>query len=286
MPSSDMSAEVRDVAKLVNNVKSEEANLWSCMVLFFLNANRDGVMSARKGGQGQDESSGEEWKRRLVEQMCLASKMCAASSLERAKKLSKAASEGYMRLGYHVLSVDAELIGRGLFSASSSFGHVAFEVGLSFDWLLNLPFVAGSSFKGAVRSAWRALNYDGESEAFGGEQVGSIVFMDAYPVQAGLEGYILYPDVLTPHYSREGRDVFDETEACPVPVVYLTVAPGVVFRFQVAVRKEKTVDLGKLLKSVLYAFKMGLGAKTSAGYGVFQAKHDAFKVLVAGGVKK
>jgi len=272
-------SQITDIIKLVREKRLDEVNLWSLIALGSCEVNLAEVL----GGGEEDGQSGGEQKRFFIEKIALDSKRMAGAALKRADKLLNAASMGYQSSGYHVISVDASLAERGLFSVSSSFGQVIFEVGLSFDWILNLPFIAGSSIKGAVRSAWRVLHGDDGDEVFGGKQVGSVVFMDAYPVSAGREGYIFYPDVLTPHYSKEGKDVFDETEASPVPVAYLTVAPGTVFRFQIAVKSDRVMDMNKLLKSLLYAFRMGLGAKTAIGYGVFKVESNTIKVKVCGG---
>ncbi len=278
--------EIFDVIELIKKKHEfKEANLWSLIALGSCKVNLAEKSSEDHGGKSVQRKGKEEDKeleRQFIEWIVKASKDGATSSLKRAAELLDAASEGYWRSGYHVISIEASLVERGLFSAGSSFGYTMFEVGLSFDWLLNLPFIASSSIKGAVKSAWRALHGNDGDEVFGNKHVGSAVFMDAYPVSTGRGGYILYPDVLTPHYSKEGSDIFDETEAFPVPVAYLTVAPQTVFRFQVAVKGDRT-DLSKLLSSILYAFKMGLGAKTAVGYGVFDMKPDRVKVKVAGG---
>ena len=196
--------------------------------------------------------------------------------------------------------VKVKLSSRGSFGASSDFGLIAFERGLSFDPLLNLPFIPSSSIKGAVRNGYFYLCRDkrglseGEAEAacrllFGDDKCAGLVgFTDAYPVEAGEKGFVLYPDVMTPHY-REG--VKTEFDVEPTPIVYLTVAPGTVFQFYVfwKERDKRRVNMGKgpnrdisphprplidelglLDLAILYALGLGIGSKTSVGYSTFE----------------
>ncbi|MEM2914637.1 MAG: type III-B CRISPR module RAMP protein Cmr6 [Candidatus Bathyarchaeia archaeon] len=198
-------------------------------------------------------------------------------------------------IGYEVRDVEVELESKGLFGASSSFGKLIFEVGLFLDPILNVPCIPSSSLKGAIRVSYYVLSQqkrkysekDAEKECdrlFGSRSVGEglVGFTDAYPVQAGRNGYILYPDVITPHY----KDVDTELNVNPIPISFLTVAPETHFRFfifwkDLGKRKVDTKDisrkpepkeesLGLLDLAVLLALKTGVGAKITLGYSTFE----------------
>lgn len=215
--------------------------------------------------------------------------------------------------GYELRRVRIKLISRGLVGVSETFGKIPFEVGLCFDPILNVPYIPGSAIKGAVRSATFDLLYEerrsagksdeeAETEAerecsriFGGRIgedrcAGLVGFTDAYPIKKGDGGYLLYPDVMSPHY-RKGVET--ELDVSPVPIIYLTIAPGVEFQFYLFYKRKRggrrglivadyrgsdlaeTPDqdlsrLGILDRGLLYAFYRGVGAKTSVGYSRFE----------------
>ena len=147
--------------------------------------------------------------------------------------------------GYRVKRCDVKSEWRAVVGSSEPELQIPFEVGLFWDPVFNVPFIPGTSIKGAVRSAFeellsRDLASRGETEevirevvrreaerVFGapGESAGLVGFTDAYPVS--YEGLLLEPDVVTPHYPGKR----DELEAQPVPNVFVTIARGVTFRF-------------------------------------------------------
>ncbi len=168
------------------------------------------------------------------------------------------------------------------------------DISLAWDPVLNLPYIPASTVKGVVRAYLTMNNVTVEglgvddllgkarkSEHEAGElaHVGYIVFFDAYPV--GCEKTLVEPDVITPHYSEvEGR--VDETSVKPRPIVFPTIAPGTTIYFPVAVNvnlarrlkeKGKVAKLAEgntvneILEHVQRALEMGIGAKTSIGYG-------------------
>jgi len=123
---------------------------------------------------------------------------------------------------------------------------------------------------------------------------GLIGFTDAFPIEEEKEnGYILYPDIINPHY----KDAKNEMDVEPKPIIFLTVAPGTIFKFYMYVIKERekdkggkkeerkieigakkdlavkpipdTENLGKLDLALLYGLSMGIGAKTALGYSQF-----------------
>ncbi|MEM3710331.1 MAG: type III-B CRISPR module RAMP protein Cmr6, partial [Nitrososphaerales archaeon] len=176
---------------------------------------------------------------------------------------------------FPVLDLEAKLTYKAVMGVSSGFGQLAFEVGLFFDPILNVPYIPGSSIKGAVKAAstlHKVIPGELLGELFGNGSVGRLDFSDAYPIERGLKDYILIPDVLTPHYSKGGEDILREDQVTPTPIPFLSIAPATRFRFLIADRAHK-VDhsfLETFLKAVAVAFSLGVGAKTALGYGVFE----------------
>jgi CRISPR-associated protein Cmr6 len=211
--------------------------------------------------------------RKLIERL---TQYSSRADLSRVNKHLNQIKQAYSSLKFPVLDLEAKLTYKGLVGASSSFGQLAFQVGLSFDPLLNVPYVPGSSIKGAVKAASRLKNVipDDEllGELFGNNSVGRLDFSDAYPVEGGVKEYILIPDVLTPHYSKGGEDILGEDQVMPTPIPFLSIAPATKFRFLIADRAQKADQpfLETLLKAVAVAFSLGVGAKTALGYGTFE----------------
>ncbi len=208
--------------------------------------------------------------------------------LEEARKYVDRVVKYVRASGYGVALIRAvvEEESKLLVHASSGLLESVFEVGMAWDHVLDLPFIPGSSIKGAVRSIvedrdfQRGLVY----ELFGSQEgMGCLVFLDAYPVEVH-GGRLLEIDVITPHYYRGGEPVATELDAQPVPVVHVAVAPGTVFAFPVAYNCSEHVlaKLGQALKlraqpqalvlAVLVGLglRAGLGARTTRGYGVFR----------------
>ena len=241
--------------------------------------------------------------------------------------------KGLLSMGYDVLILRAVAETRLLPGASSGSFKAVFEVGLSWDYIYDLPYIPASSIKGVMRS-WairKCISGAGSSrdkrlciedvlDIFGSSK-GNIIhrrerhwFMDtvngvveavdasssnlfiadSYPIQ-GVNGLasagLLEPDVMTPHYYKGGKVVKDEFEAQPVPVQFLSITPGSVFKFVIGVKssgvdKEFVERLGKglfgnkgrspsnlatLVAAIAYAaFREGVGAKTSKGYGLLR----------------
>ncbi|MEM3451913.1 MAG: type III-B CRISPR module RAMP protein Cmr6 [Nitrososphaerales archaeon] len=212
--------------------------------------------------------------------------------------------QALLSCGYEVRSVKIKAISPALVGGSETFGEIPFEVGLYFDPILNVPYIPGSTIKGAVRAGvfdlllkQKASKEDVERECkrlFGdNESAGLISFTDAYPIEKGENGYLLYPDVMSPHYKS---DTATELDVSPTPIIYLTIAPGTKFLFylfyrrergsgenkrQLTIRDSQDSDLaeapvqdlnrlGILDRALLYSFYRGVGAKTSIGYSKFE----------------
>jgi CRISPR-associated protein Cmr6 len=102
---------------------------------------------------------------------------------------------------------------------------------------------------------------------------GRAIFFDAIPRQVPK----LDLDIMNPHYPKyyQGGEWPTDSQS-PVPVYFLTVAPGTEFRFAVGWRgllDDETRRLRELAKEWLIGglTELGAGAKTSAGYGYFLA---------------
>lgn len=162
------------------------------------------------------------------------------------------------------------------------------ENGFAWHHLLGVPFLPGSSVKGVVRAwagQWAESGHDEIARVFGPgskdreKSAGSVIFFDALPV-----GPVkVAADVMTPHYGpyyqpqeapQPPGDWFD-----PVPIPFLTVAPGQPFLFALAPRRvdhpEDRRDCLRALQWLEDALSgIGAGAKTAAGYGRFNRRAD------------
>lgn len=120
---------------------------------------------------------------------------------------------------------------------------------------------------------------------------GSVAFLPAYPVKAGAEGLSLEApalgqlelDVLTchhPDYYAGKLQVATDTEP-PIPVVFPTVAAGHIFAFALLplrVCPPRLLDQARTWLAAGLAM-FGLGAKTAAGYGWFDASETTSSLV-------
>lgn len=179
------------------------------------------------------------------------------------------------------------------------------ENGLIWHHTLGVPFLLGSSIKGMLRSwleTWKSVEPKVIDSIFGKEdsarQVGNCLFFDAIPT----ESVKLEADVMTPHFqeyysgkkSEDEKETKDEKElrkekkekketaekepvyphehSDPIPIPFLTIAPGQRFLFAIAPRNKKSsIDLNQIRSWLEEAMQtVGFGAKTAVGYGRFQ----------------
>ena len=150
----------------------------------------------------------------------------------------------------------------------------ALEAGFVWDRNLGVPFLPGSSLKGAVR-AWAEQWADaGESDLrrwFGDssdEGAGCLTFFAAYPVIPP----VLRTDVMNPHFKawyERGETPGDWLS--PEPVFFLAVERAMPFETAVHLRhggSSRDLDAAaELLAGALS--NLGVGAKTAVGYGLF-----------------
>jgi CRISPR type III-B/RAMP module RAMP protein Cmr6 len=190
-----------------------------------------------------------------------------------------------------------------------------YETGLTLHPVYGIPYLPASMIKGVTRRRYIDDHHDGDEavalgdqsccDLFGctgltrlvqtdaegkemtknvdsyyrkgrdlGDRQGWLIFFDAFPATAPK----LEVDILTPHYkpyyeeAKPPADIYN-----PVPVTFLTVAPGVIFTVAVALRplsNDKNTKNKELLAKVKEAFhgaftEDGVGAKTTVGYGRF-----------------
>ncbi|RLI85592.1 MAG: type III-B CRISPR module RAMP protein Cmr6 [Archaeoglobales archaeon] len=200
--------------------------------------------------------------------------------LEAVKQKYDKLKEAYESMEYSFKNVEAELLYRGLIGVNEGFGKLAFDFGLCWDSILQLPFFPGSSIKGATRVVANAvvegnedigvrIRKDDVERIFGYSEegrasMGSVIFHDAYPIKSSDKGLILEPDVITPIYKDRG----EEHLASPNPILFLTIARGVKFNFLLASKSDADLNIAE--KCLRRALEYGIGAKTLVGYSIFK----------------
>ncbi|MBI5305478.1 MAG: type III-B CRISPR module RAMP protein Cmr6 [Chloroflexi bacterium] len=149
------------------------------------------------------------------------------------------------------------------------------ETGLALHRLYGFPIIPGSALKG-LTSSWAEINDKDATErarVFGKQdESGAVIFFDAIPLAPPQ----IKLDVMNPHYGEYYLDKTGRTPPAdwhrPVPVYFLTLEKNSRFLFAVAPRRREHPDdqacaglardwLGRALR------ELGVGAKTSAGYG-------------------
>ena len=160
------------------------------------------------------------------------------------------------------------------------------EVGFTWHPTLGTPYLPGSGVKGAVRAwaeRWAGVGAGVVDRVFGPRpgaalSVGSVVFFDALPTRP----VKLVQDIINPHYptwyrEEPGSAPSDDQE--PIPVNLLCVDREARFVFGLAPRRrgdeqdeaDAVAALGWLENLLDF---VGVGAKTSAGYGRFVSDKD------------
>lgn len=186
--------------------------------------------------------------------------------------------------GYDAIIFHAKLTSRFITGIGQSHPN---EIGMCFDHTLGIPYISASSLKGAVRFANAATlfnsvfagknSFNDEEDAltrsmFGGiASKGEAVFLDAYPLYVPK----MVTEIINPHYGNyfdpNDKKDYPDDHHNPVPVKFLAVESGIEFVFRCVF--EKNEEIRKRAEQVfLEAFKNGLGAKTSIGFGRFDRK--------------
>jgi len=195
-------------------------------------------------------------KVRLLVEVCKWFKENSKNILQLTRQHLNELERALLCCGYSVKLCKIKSISKSVIGASESFGKIPFEVGIFFDPIYNVPFIPGSTIKGALRSALIELLYkdlkeksiSGKNEKqiieevtnianiiFGSQKWSGLVGVtDAYPTEVGENGLLLEPDVITPHYSNART----EEDVVPIPVQFLTIARGVKFMFYIYFNKK------------------------------------------------
>ncbi len=146
-------------------------------------------------------------------------------------------------LGFSVAELFFRLDSQGLVGSGGGVFKPIFEVGLTVDPVLGVPYYPGSGIKGAVRSLTSELyGEDVEKILFGrsaGEKgsVGHVFFSDMYPVGCSRDKCSIFRGlVVNPHYYRGGEPVEDELQVKTNPVVHIGVSEGLVFGLVIGTR--------------------------------------------------
>lgn len=128
-----------------------------------------------------------------------------------------------------------------------------------------------------LAEAYREIFGFAANEHRSDSDAGKAVFYDAILFDMLIEppnSEIFSIDVMTPHfteyYRASGSDAPHDA-GNPIPVSFLTVNEGFVFRFAVGTRGNGTEDHRKQARTWLRGglTELGIGSKTAAGYGIF-----------------
>ncbi|GBD26343.1 hypothetical protein HRbin30_01675 [bacterium HR30] len=222
-----------------------------------------------------------------------------ATALQRAQSTAdawrKRRSRWLSALGAHARTIEVEAVAPCVLWLGAP---TPVELGFCLHHTYGLPYLPGSGLKGLARAAMRReltgvpvvdrpkgseqkkekQNSDPKEllELFGegGDkgQAGRVDFLDGIPAEADC----LELEVMSPHhfkYYQQGKR--DEPHDCedPRPLPFLRIRPG--SKFEIALVARETNDSEKWLEQaqrylLLGLAELGLGAKTSSGYGVFQ----------------
>jgi len=178
---------------------------------------------------------------------------------------------------YDAQTREAKVKGRMIVGLGS---ESVLETSITLHHTYGVPYIPGSALKGLAASyasqrlgdVWKKGS-PAYNAVFGDtNSAGYITFFDAlYIPGSGHKGQVLYPDVITVHhpkYYQEEKNVSPSDWDSPNPVPFLS-ATG---KYLIAVAAP---DLGKDSEWIKKAFEilrlalkeMGIGAKTSSGYG-------------------
>jgi len=249
--------------KIFDEIVNIFPNPTSISIVSWVRMSGTNLMGER--GEGKEISRG---KRSILETLSRAySPVNLREVFNRASNLLDMQKSALQSCGYHAFDFSATTKSRLIVGmASQVFGKQIFEVGLSWDPLLNLPYIPGSSLKGAFRSYLETEKPDFVNLLGSRDEASSIIFLNSYPVNS--RGSLIVPEVTTPIYMEQEMRI-RETEAEPRPVLYPVINRNVTFRIVVGVKNKKMLEdqLRHFLGEVL---KRGIGAKTLVGYGFME----------------
>ncbi len=171
------------------------------------------------------------------------------ASLALAENLLEETARGFEQVYDIIVDMKFYLVDKGLTGVSSGLFQAVFEVGLEIDPILGLPVYRGSSIRGALRSFFEDLVGPNSElvkvlfgDSGGNRGIGLLEVSDSLPIgcvnSGGVDGCLVYiGDVIAPHYAKPGEGIVEaEYEANPVPIQYMAIAPGTVFRIIIGIR--------------------------------------------------
>jgi len=195
------------------------------------------------------------------------------------RKRWKAMLNDYDQSGYKVKqfpmrAVSRVIVGLGVESV--------LETSVRLHRIYGFPIIPGSALKGLARSYAELVEGKNENDAtfaavFGqsppAARAGQVIFFDAIPANSA--NLRLDLDVMNPHYSEyyRGGNIPPADYLNPVPIYFLTVGPGSEFLFAVISERAELASQAEFwLRGGLT--ELGVGAKTTAGYGFFEGGSD------------
>lgn len=153
------------------------------------------------------------------------------------------------------------------------------ETSIALHRTYGVPYIPGSALKGLAASYVRQKlgeDWKKEGEAYKtifGEtdEAGYITFFDAYYVPgSGYKGQALYPDVITVHHQKYYQDPNNPPADWddPIPVPFLSATGSYLIALVGSELQEQEAWIEATFAILRDALaEMGIGAKTSSGYG-------------------
>lgn len=170
----------------------------------------------------------------------------------------------------------------------------ATELGICLHHVYGIPYLPSSSLKGLCSATlWREVNpkarWDNPPEPVlelfgeGGDSghQGLVTFLDGIPLGDSRGEIWLDVDVMTPHHAQYYGRVYESAHDSegPNPLPFLCIPPGQ--RFEIGlmlsgeVKENPSFFLDKASDLLIKGLsQMGLGAKTTSGYGLFEVVEE------------
>lgn len=216
-----------------------------------------------------------------------------------ANTVSQQREQAFVNLAktYHVKKLKAKPIGKIIHGLGA--GHVR-ETSLTIHPVYGIPYIPASSIKGVVRHWFIQAYCDGKEEKLPSNEKGVLVF--GTQQQRGIvqfhdifliNGLQITPDVLTVHmkdyYGKKGAAT-DTQSPNPVKFLTVTVSDVDIYVTGDAVH-PKIGDTSALMEEVTVwtiraLTELGIGSKTSSGYGYFTDCEDVTETQFLPQVKK
>lgn len=164
------------------------------------------------------------------------------------------------------------------------------ETAVALHHTYGVPYIPGRALKGLASSfahqrladnAWRKLQGYAHRKIFGTpERAGSITFYDALFIPGTASSGPLHPDIMTPHhtdYYRDGGAPPADWDS-PTPISFLSATGG----YLLAVGGPEPWRQAAMTLLLEALEEMGVGGKTSSGYGRLGTKEEKSKGPPAG----